>query len=89
MFVKPRCKLKRKFKILVHNGGLMEHNSRIIGRNLEHSSKFNAQYIIIEAYCKQEKIYWAKLLQFSWFSRVPQKFFHEYTHLSLIIYTKQ
>ena len=36
-------------------------------------------------YCKCAKVYWAKLSCFSWFSRVPWKFSHEYKHLSLII----
>ena len=36
-------------------------------------------------YCKRGKICWAKLLHFSRFSRAPQKFFHEYNCLFLII----
>ena len=38
----------------------------------------------LTSYRKQGKICWAKFLCFSWFSGVPQKFFHEYKHLSLI-----
>ena len=48
--------------------------------------------LIIEAvidddknYCKWGKICWAKLSHFSWFSGVPQKFFCEFKHLSLIV----
>ena len=29
-------------------------------------------------YCKRGKICWDKLLHFSWFSRAPRKFSHEY-----------
>ena len=36
-------------------------------------------------YRKQGKICWAKLSRFRQFSGVPQKFFHEYKCLSLII----
>ena len=36
-------------------------------------------------YRKRGKIHWAKLLRYSWFSRVPRKFFREYKYLSLII----
>ena len=39
----------------------------------------------LENYCKRGKIHWAKLLRFSWFSRVPRKLFREYKPLSLII----
>ena len=38
---------------------------------------------------KRGKIYWAKLLLFSRFSRVPCKFFYEYKRLSLIILNSQ
>ena len=48
--------------------------------------------IINSTFCGDTKIYhkwgkirWAKLLRFSWFSGVPQKFFHEYKCLSLIV----
>ena len=34
---------------------------------------------------KSNKIRWVKLLHFSWFSGVLQKFFHEYKRLSLIV----
>ena len=39
----------------------------------------------LENYRERGKIHWAKLLCFSWFSRIPRKLFHEYKLLSLII----
>ena len=41
--------------------------------------------LLLRIYCKQGKIRWAKLLQFSRFSGVLRKFFREFKHLSLII----
>ena len=42
-------------------------------------------YIPMSSYHKRGKIHWAKLLYFSRFSGVPQKFFCEYKCLSLIV----
>ena len=50
--------------------------------DFDESLKFKGQKGI---YRKRGKIHWAKLLRFSWLSGVPQKFFLEYKHLSLIV----
>ena len=40
---------------------------------------------LVTMYRNQGKIFWAKLLHFSWFLGVMQKFFREYKCLSLIV----
>ena len=40
---------------------------------------------LVTIYRKQGKIFWAKLLRFSWFLGVTRKFFCEYKCLSLIV----
>ena len=50
----------------------------------QHCGWFNIMLPVL-SYRKWGKIRWAKLSCFSWFSGVPQKFFREYKHHSLIV----
>ena len=42
-------------------------------------------YLYVSMYCIRGKTHWAKLPQFSWFSRVLRKFFRDYKCFSFII----